>query len=45
MKFTIKVPAVGTFHGIFPSAQAARTWADDCYPLAWPATVICKAVQ
>lgn len=43
MKFIIKVPTIGTFEGIFPSARAASTWAENCYPEAWPASVICKA--
>lgn len=42
MKFVIKVPAVGKFEGIFPSARAASAWAEACYPLAWPASVIRK---
>lgn len=42
MKFIVKVPAVGTFEGSFLSAGAARAWAETCYPLAWPASVIRK---
>lgn len=44
MKFIIKVPAVGTFEGSFPSSRAASAWAAACYPLAWPASVIRKVV-
>lgn len=41
MLFTIKVRGAGVFTLPFPSCQAARVWADICFPKCPPARVLC----
>lgn len=41
MLFKIKVRGAGEFDLTFPSAFAARTWAQVCWPMARSVTVIC----
>ena len=42
-EFRIKAPGHKPFDGLFPNANAARLRAEQLYPDAYPASVVCKS--
>ncbi|MFI8616510.1 hypothetical protein ACIGHN_13495 [Acidovorax sp. NPDC077693] len=42
-EFRISVPGHDPFHGLFPNANAARLQAEQIYPDAHPASVVCTS--
>lgn len=44
-EFRITVPGHNPFHGLFPNAAAAQQQAEQIYPNAHPASVVCTSRQ
>lgn len=44
-EFRIKAPGYSPFEGLFPNAQAAQLEAEQRFPDAYPASVVCTSRQ